>query len=45
VTKQLYYHPRLNVIGFTFGLDYLVKISEVNEYMVLTSEWVYIGDI
>jgi len=41
---QLYYHPRHNIMGLVFGLA-VVKINERSEYMVLTKEWVYIGDL
>lgn len=40
--KIIYFNPRLNMLGFTFGLS-IVKISESNEYMVLTKEWVEVG--
>lgn len=42
--KAIYYNPRHNILGFTFGLD-VVKISETNEYMVLTEEWILIGEL
>ena len=42
--KTIYYNPRLDMVGFTFGLA-VVKISEQNEYMVLTDEWVEIGKL
>lgn len=42
--KKVYYNPRHNILGFTFGLA-VVKINETNEYMVLTKEWVLIGDL
>ena len=39
------YHPRLNIIGFTFGIDNIVKIAEDGQYMVITSEWQVIGKL
>lgn len=43
--RKVLYHQRLNIIGFTFGLDNVVKIAEDGQYMVITKEWVTIGTL
>lgn len=43
--RKVLYHPRLNIIGFTFGLNNVVKIAEDNQYMIITGEWVTIGTL
>lgn len=43
--RKVLYHPRLNIIGFTFGLKNVVKIAEDGQYMVITGEWVTIGTL
>lgn len=44
--QDLYFHPRYNLVGFRFNLDLfpnVIKISETNEFMVLTKEWIKVG--
>lgn len=45
MNRKVLYHPRLNILGFTFGLDNVIKIAEDNQYMVITGEWVEIGSL
>lgn len=42
---KVYYNPRLNLIGLSFGLAILKIEEKSNYYMVLTKEWVEIGGL